>query len=148
MPPELREQTTLVFKHFPLENHSWARPAATLAACTADQSPTAFWELTDYLLGHQAEVRQGNIKTRAFDLLSTRREINLRQLETCASGEAGVALIARDEAIAKQLAIHSTPTLFINGRRVVPLESQNQLEQLLARELHSETALVHTQAKQ
>jgi protein-disulfide isomerase len=101
--------------------------------------------LTEYLFEHQDEMSQDNVKDRALKVLSKRKDLDLRQLDTCVPGNAGVALVARDEAVAKPLAIRSTPTLFINGRRVVPLQSQNQLEDLLTRELHAETVSAKTQ---
>lgn len=139
VPADLRRRTKLVFKHLPLDIHSWARAAATLGACTAQQSPTAFWVLADYLLTHQPELQRDNVKDRSMELLAQRRDIDVHQLNVCVSGDAGSAVVARDEAVAKQLAVHSTPTLFVNGRRVLQLHSQKELEDLLKREIETPT---------
>src|ERR1700683_4190942 len=50
LPADLRNETTLVFKHLPLGQHSWAQLAAQYSACANEQSATAFWELADFLL--------------------------------------------------------------------------------------------------
>jgi protein-disulfide isomerase len=138
LPADLRDRTSLIFKQLPLDVHAWARQAAVFSACTGEQSPAAFWELSDYLLAHQEDIRADNVNNRATEVLSKRHDVNMAQLMACTSGgDVGAKLVARDEEVARQLAIHSTPTLFINGRRVLPLQSQHDLEQLLVQELQT-----------
>lgn len=144
LPAELREQTTLVFKHFPLAQHSWARLAAQYSACASQQSPAAFWELANYLLSHQDEITAANLKDKANNAASQVPNINPTLLVSCATGELGPTLVERDTAVAKELAVSSTPTLFINGRRASPLRSGEDLQLLLERELKVHAAQVGT----
>lgn len=141
LPADVLDQVTLVFKHLPLDLHPWARPAAVLSACVSLQSTAAFWKLSDYFLSHQDEIGPGNIEGRALDVLATIHEVNGQEVMSCANGHGGSDLVARDVAAAKQLAVQSTPALFINGRKLAPLQSKEDLERLLERELNTSALL-------
>jgi protein-disulfide isomerase len=58
----------------------------------------------------------------------------LKRMVSCATGEMGSTLVARDIAVAKELAVSRTPTLFVNGRRAPPPHSEEDLRLLLERE--------------
>jgi protein-disulfide isomerase len=147
LPTPLLEETTLIFKHLPLVQHSWARSAALYSACTNQQSTVAFWDLSSYLLTHQDEITPANIKDRVIAALSQTHSVDPEQLVTCATTEAGSSLVDRDSAVAKELAVHSTPTLFIDGRPAPPLHSEEDLRLLLERELRGNLVEVDTGGK-
>jgi protein-disulfide isomerase len=142
LPAELRDETTLIFKHFPLAQHPWAQLAAQYSACANQQSPAAFWELANYLLAHQDEITPANVKDKAIKAASQVPSINPMLLASCATGELGPALVERDTTVAKELAVSHTPTLFINGRRAPLLHSEEDLRLLLERELKGYPARV------
>ena len=68
-------------------------------------------------------------------VLSGRSDINLQELTGCLRTGAGVHIVHPDIALAEELAVRSTPTLFINGKRSLPLHSYAELENLLAQQL-------------
>jgi protein-disulfide isomerase len=142
LPAELRDQTTLIFKHFPLTQHPWAQLAAQYSACANQQSPAAFWELANYLLTHQDEITAANVKDELNKAASQVPSINPVLLASCATGELGPTLVARDTAVAKELAVSHTPTLFINGRRAPPLHSEEDLRLLIEQQLKGHPAQV------
>jgi protein-disulfide isomerase len=142
LPAEPANGTTLVFKHFPLPTHSWAQLAAQYSACASVESAAAFWDLADYFLSHQDEITPANIndKVAAAPLLSHTQGATPEDLASCATQGAGPSLVARDVAVAKQLHISRTPTLYIDGRLAPPLHSQQDLQHLLVRELQDQSA--------
>lgn len=135
LPESLREQTALVFKNLPLIQHQWARQAAAYAACANRQSPVAFRQLTDSLFLSQAETTPKNLDERVSLALSHSTDVDLQKLKACAQGEEGSAIVERDLGIAKQLNVNNTPTLFIDGRRVLRVGSAEELKHLIESEL-------------
>lgn len=135
LPPTIRDHMTLVFKQFPLPQHGWARIAAQYSACVGLQSEEAFWSLAAFLLENQSDTTSANIEQKIMGVLSGRSDINVQELTGCVRNAAGVRVVDRDIALADELAVRSTPTLFINGKRSPPMHSQVELEQLLAQQL-------------
>lgn len=130
LPESLRTQTTLVFKHLPLERHSWSKPAALYAACAGLESDSAFWHLADFILEHQDEITPQNLENK---LLHDVPEIDTARLASCAANGNGAQVVERDLEVAKQLNVTGTPTLFINGLRTLPVHSPAEFRQLLER---------------
>ncbi len=60
--PAEKNQVRIVFHHFPLSMHPWARAAAEGAACARLQSSEAFWAMHDQLFQHQQEINANNVK--------------------------------------------------------------------------------------
>jgi protein-disulfide isomerase len=142
LPAELLSETDLVFKHLPLPMHSWAQQAAQYAACANRQSATAFWELANYFLAHQEEITPANITAKASEVLSHIPNVNAQDFASCATTNVGSDVVARDTAVAKELAVNRTPTLFIDGRQLPPLHSGEDLRLALERELRDRSAQV------
>jgi len=146
MPADIRDHTTLVYKHLPLSMHNWAKDAAILAACTAEQSSSGFWTLSAYLFQHQSEIKPDNLRDHILQGLSTSRDLDIAKVMSCSKQNFSATLVARDEVAAARLAVRSTPTLFVDGRRVLPLHSQQELEHLLRNEIktHSTSQYART----
>jgi protein-disulfide isomerase len=135
LPDTFRDRVNLVFKHLPLRQHPWARTGAIYSACAGLQSPSAFWLVSDALLQHQSEVTTETLKGSVLAELSKLPALNVEKLLSCATTGDGNAVVDRDLAVAEQLAVVSTPTLFINGRRALTPRSKAELQQLLEVEL-------------
>lgn len=112
------KQVRLYFKEFPLEQlHPWARAAAIAGRCVFRQSPTAFWAFHDWVYDHQAEITQENFKNKVLEFAKG-KEIDALQLGRCMDTKATEAEVNKNIAEGKALNLNSTPTLFINGRRL------------------------------
>ena len=111
-------QVRLVFKDFPLEQHPWARSAAIAGRCAYNQDPKAFWKLYDLIYGNQDIISPENSYAKLTGYAS-QIGLNADTFKTClASPEAATAVEAsRTNGLALQ--VSSTPTIFINGRRIV-----------------------------
>jgi len=111
-------QVRLVFKDFPLEQHPWARSAAIAGRCAYNQDPKAFWKLYDLIYDNQDIISPENSYSKLTDYAS-QLSLSPDAFKTClASPEAAAAVEAsRTNGLALQVA--STPTIFINGRRIV-----------------------------
>jgi protein-disulfide isomerase len=135
LPDNLRSQTTLVFKHMPLPQHVWARAAAVYTACAWLQNPASFWRLENFFMAKQSEITPANLKEKILSELSGVPSLDQQALQSCATTGKGAAIVERDIEVAKELAIRSTPTLFVGGRRAITPHSPEELRQLLEVEL-------------
>lgn len=140
LPADILDGTTLVFKQLPLAMHSWSETAAGYAACANQQSTEGFWRLVTYLYSHQNEITPENIGDRVSRILANPPSVDAQKLISCVTGELGKTLVSRDVAVARELGVHETPTLFIDGRRIAPLRSEGDLRLLLQQALRDHSA--------
>jgi protein-disulfide isomerase len=113
------KQVRVYFKDLPLETiHPWAKPAAIAGRCVFRQNPVSFWNYHDWMFAHQSEVNQTNLKDKVMEWAGSDKEIDGLQLGRCIDTKATAAEVEKNMAEAKALAVNSTPTLFINGRRI------------------------------
>jgi protein-disulfide isomerase/uncharacterized membrane protein len=117
MGPEVR----VVFRHFPLDSacnpkvtgsvHPSACLAAVAAECAADQGK--FWQYHNVLFANQQELG------RAFLIqYAARLGMDVARFTECLGGADAQARVREDAAEGARLGIDSTPTIFINGRKI------------------------------
>lgn len=116
-----RPDVKLVFRHYPLDSscndrlqqqiHPDACRAAAAAECAGRLG--RFWEYHDKLFEHQKALDRDSLFRYAREL-----DLDIPTFRTCLDDPATMDRIAADVAAGTRLGIESTPTLFINGRRV------------------------------
>jgi protein-disulfide isomerase len=113
-------QVRLYFKDFPLESiHPWAKPAAIAGRCVFRQNARAFWDYHDWIFARQAEITTPeSLKDKVMEWAKGAKDIDALQLGRCMDAKATQAEVDRNIAEAQALGINSTPTLFVNGRRI------------------------------
>lgn len=135
----LYPQVKFVFKDFPLEQiHPWARNAAAAGRCAYQQDQAAFWKLHDLLFENQANITAANHWQTLQDYAG-QVGLDTTAFRTCLTAPETKAYVDESIQEAIRLRIANTPTVFINGRRVVG-GSREQIEQILQFELASGTA--------
>ena len=77
-----KDQVRVVFHHFPLSSHPWARIAAEGAACAQLQNSRAFWLLHDWLFQEQTKISPENIKDKLIEFASATKEVISRHSKT------------------------------------------------------------------
>jgi len=129
------KQVRLYFKDFPLEQmHPWAKPAAMASHCVFRQNPTAYWEFHDWIYDHQEEITVENLKTKVLEWAKG-KEIDALQLGRCIDSRATEPEVNKSIAEARALGVNSTPTLFVNGRRLVGRLDWNTLRSIIDYEI-------------
>jgi protein-disulfide isomerase len=112
------KQVRAYFKDFPLDQiHPWARPAAIAGRCVFKQNPSAFWDYHDWIYDHQSEITAENLRAKVLEFAQG-KEIDALQLGRCMDTKATEAEVNKSVAESRELHINSTPTLFVNGRRI------------------------------
>lgn len=108
-----------VYKHFPLDFHPGAKPAAEGSECASDQGK--FWEMHDKIYEEQAKLGQGTVQFTKQDVAKWAAAVglNMNQFNQCVSSGKYSQLVGDDLAYGSSLGISGTPTFFINGQRVV-----------------------------
>jgi protein-disulfide isomerase len=120
-------QTSVRFKHFPLDIHPAALLAHQAALAAAEQGK--FWEMHDLLFANQASVTRESV-VRFAVRLGLDAERFKRDLESDRIKQ----LIAADRAEGERLGVQGTPTFFLNGKAYSGARSFEQLKQLVADE--------------
>ncbi|MBN2360321.1 MAG: thioredoxin domain-containing protein [Deltaproteobacteria bacterium] len=110
----------LVFMHYPLPFHPWARAASIAAVCAARQKPEAFWALHDGYFKGQDAITLDNVLSKGESFVAG-SGIDLGQWSTCAKTETSPEYQAAAKAIedamaaANKLGVEGTPAFFVNG---------------------------------
>jgi protein-disulfide isomerase len=113
------EQVKLYFKDFPLEAiHPWARAAAGGGRCFYSQSEGAFWNYHDWVFEHQNELTPENLTEKTLEFAGTQPDVDLLRLTSCINSKEKDGEVAASLTECRAMGINSTPTLFINGRRI------------------------------
>jgi protein-disulfide isomerase len=127
-------QVRVVFKDFPLEQiHPWARTAALAGHCAYVQDPKAFWKMYDLIYDNQDVISAENAWNKMLEFAGT-AGANPDTLKACMSSPDAGAAVDASRANGQLLEVGSTPTIFINGRRVVGVDAR-LIEQYIQYEL-------------
>lgn len=129
--PGESEKIRLVFKNFPLGMHNWAEPAAKMAACASLQNPDSFWRIHDYLFKRQSELRADTLREQLDAFVDTDTRIDKAQFRSCVDKDLALGIVTKDVAVGKQLGVHATPTVFVNGVRMDGLRSAEELRSFI-----------------
>ncbi len=119
--PLYKGKVRVVFHHNPLDMacnkrlskpfHQHACQAAKVAICAEEQGQ--FWPMHDRLFENQRALGPEHAEEHARAL-----SLNVKELTDCVASGRPDAVIQADVALAKDLDVKGTPTLFINGRLV------------------------------
>lgn len=132
--PKYAKQVRVIFKDYPIDQiHPWARTAAIAGRCAYQQDPQAFWKVYDLIYDHQDVISAENAWDKMQDYAG-QSGLSAETFKSCmASPEPGAAINA-SLANGQELEVNSTPTIFINGRRLVGADA-HLIEQYLQYEL-------------
>jgi protein-disulfide isomerase len=145
----------IAYINFPLLVHPWAMEAAVATACVGKENTSAFWRVHDYLFGHQAEMTVDSIAetvlakaklvtdpaitsdgkhlldVSANETSPVHPHWNIENIEECVRTKGATKQVQADVAFGSSLGITVTPTLFINGKRVVGVASAKQILEIV-----------------
>ena len=111
-------QAKVVFKDFPLEAlHPWARTAALAGRCAYQQDPKAFWKIYDLIYDNQDVISASNAWDKMLEYAG-RSGLNVDTFKSCLSSPQASGEVDASLTNGKELDVRSTPTVFVNGRRI------------------------------
>ena len=134
MLPTYAGKIRVVFKDFPIEQiHPWARTAAIAGRCAYQQDPKAFWKMYDLIYDNQELISAANAWTKMTDYAG-QTGLNADTFKSCMASPAAGEAVNASRANGQLLEVGSTPTIFVNGRRIVGADP-HLLEQYINYEL-------------
>ena len=114
--PEIGKKVTLAFRHFPLSMHKNAVPAARAAEAAGSQGK--FWEMADLLFeGQESWADLGN-PTDYFVKLAQQLKLDTEKFKTDLNSKEIQAKIDADIASGFRVQVNSTPTFFLQGKKL------------------------------
>ena len=126
-----------VFKHFPLDFHPDA-PLAHRAAMAAGEQGK-FWEMHDKIFESQRAMKRDDLIA-----MATALGLDIPRFTADLGSDKFTALMQRDMTEAVKVGVDGTPTLFINGRRLVGAKPEAELVAVIESELNPTTAAAYT----
>ncbi|MDQ3686016.1 MAG: thioredoxin domain-containing protein [Acidobacteriota bacterium] len=108
---EYGDRVQLVVRDFPLRQHANAFKSAEAAEAAREQGK--FWEYVSLLFGNQSALDSANLKEYA-----TRVGLDRRKFDAALDSGKYAEKVQRDLQDGTRFGVNSTPTLFVNGRRI------------------------------
>lgn len=125
------EQARVYFRNFPLTKiHKWAMAGAIRGECIYQLSPELFWEYHDWIFENQKEITPENLDGKVNEFLSG-KDIDALKLGQCASDPKTAGLVEASLKEGRAVGVTSTPTLFVNGRKLTGSVKWEQLQQII-----------------
>jgi protein-disulfide isomerase len=116
---EAEPKAKLIFQNYPLESiHKWSFLGAKYVDCVGRESNDAVWKYISTVYEHQGEITpdtaeamlKGYVKDAGADTAA---------VAACVAKPETEKRVRESEALGTKLGVTSTPTFFINGRKVV-----------------------------
>jgi protein-disulfide isomerase len=107
----------VVFQNYPLAMHDWAFKAASYADCVGRSSPEGFWKFVQSVYGSQSDITAANVdeKLTAF---ADAAGVKGSETAACAARPETATRVQHSLELGQALDVNSTPTIFINGRKL------------------------------
>jgi protein-disulfide isomerase len=135
---EFQGKVRVVFKNYPLDSscnksmqgkfHEHSCKAAIMSRCAGEQGK--FWQYHDLAFKNQATINEANLKAWATELGMSQDQINL-----CWNSKDILAKVQDDIEQGNKAGVDSTPTLFINGKKVMGGRSIEELRLTISEQL-------------
>jgi protein-disulfide isomerase len=129
------EKVRMFFKDLPIEQiHPWAKPASLIGRCIKRAGDERFWQYHDWVFENQASFTLDNIKAKSLEF-ANKNAMDTLMLGQCIEGKVTEPEVAAAAADARALQVASTPTAFVNGRRLVGNLPWDQMKAVLDYEI-------------
>jgi protein-disulfide isomerase len=130
-----KDKVRVYFRDFPLDAiHDWARPASIAGRCVYRMNPAAFWDYHDHIFDIQQQINKGNLESKVLDFAKS-KGLDTLQLKRCMDTKATEGEVNQSVALGRSLQIMSTPTSYLNGRKLQGYVPWQNLQAILDYEL-------------
>jgi len=124
------DKVQLTYHHFPLSYHTNAYPAAYAAEAAGKQGK--FWEMAEMLYDKQKEWANNNNPTTIFTSYAKALDLDSQRFIQDMDSKEVHQIVQQEEQESERLNIDSTPTYFINGKKVVGAQTVQQWQELIS----------------
>jgi protein-disulfide isomerase len=113
------EQVRLVYRHFPLDGHKDARPAAEASACADEQGK--FWEYHQLLFESAPTLDAKKLRQ-----IAEQTKLDVKAFDACLAEGRQKTKVQNDLDAGRVAGVSGTPAFFVNG---IPLSGARPLEE-------------------
>ena len=99
------------------------------------QNPEAFWEFARDYYSNQGAITIKNVDDHTH-ATAKRLNLDVPTLDACMAGKAAPARVEEDQKDGNAVGVTSTPTLMVNGVRVVGLPEEKAFEWVITQQLN------------
>ncbi len=134
----------LVWKDIPLPQlgHDWAEPAAAAMECVYREGGNdAFWAVKDELFDTAKTLTRGsdeftpdNVQSRIMDMAEN-QGVSRSAVSDCIENGNPMEEVRQDKSDAQTLGVSGTPTILINGQKVVGAQPYSAFKQVIDSQL-------------
>lgn len=121
------EKIRYVFKHFPLGFHRLATKAAR-TSIAADRQGN-FWEAYELIFQNNK-----NLTSEKLSAMAQKLQLDMERFQVDSTSQESQHIINRDIDEGRQFGVRGTPTLFVNGKRMVGVEIK-VMREIIAKDL-------------
>ena len=115
---DYRDRVQFIFRNFPLQMHKYAFLAARAAEAAGQQGK--FWEMHDMIYDNQKEWSDAMEPRVQFDSYATRLGLDVQRFKADMERQDLADRIKADLLRGNSLGVKGTPTVYLNGRELVP----------------------------
>ena len=116
---EAEPKAKLIFQNYPLEAiHKWSFLGAKYVDCVGRESNDAVWKFISTVYEHQGEITPDTAETMLKGYVKD-AGADTAAVAACVAKPETEKRVRESEALGTKLGVTSTPTFFINGRKVV-----------------------------
>ena len=132
---EYEGKVRLYFKHLPLKDiHPWAESAALATECAGQGKPEGFWKMYHAIFKNQRDINQDNLKEKVTQFAKD-AGLDDAAFTQCFESKAALPQVDKDLEEAAAVGANSTPTFFINGRRLEGAQPFESFKALIDQDL-------------
>ena len=122
------DRVKLIYREYPLPNHSNARPASEAGQCANEQGK--FWPYHDKLFANQQRLAPTDLKQYAVDL-----GLDTSKFNACFDSHKFAPVIDTDIAAGNEVGVNGTPAFLINGRMISGAQPFEAFKKIIDEEL-------------
>ncbi len=128
-------QVRLVWKDFPLPQlHPWAEPAAAAMECVYRQDEDAFWTVKDRVFDNQETLSTSNIRGQ-IKTWAAEEGVSQSAVDSCLQNGNPMEEVNGDKQEGQSLGVSGTPTVFVNGHKIVGAQPYSRFESVIENQL-------------
>jgi protein-disulfide isomerase len=115
---EYEDRVHFIFRNYPLQMHKYAFLASRAAEAAGAQGK--FWEMHDMLYDNQKEWSESMEPRVQFDSYATRLGLDVQRFKADMERQELAERVKADLLRGNSLGVKGTPTVYLNGRELVP----------------------------
>ena len=131
---EYGDRVRVYFKDFPLAMHPWAMNGAIAGRCVYQQEPETFWAYHDWIFENQKSITPENLSAKVGEFVAS-KGLDTLAFTQCIGDPATATKVEASMEEGREVGVQSTPTLFVNGRRLGGAVEWDQLKAIVDFEL-------------